>query len=238
MPRIRSNAPIIAVVIGREPAHRYSVHRGYVDAIAAAGALPVVLAAVDGDVDGGHARIIDVIEQADGLLLTGGGDVDPRRYDTQVEPEVYDLDPGRDALEVAAFHAARAAGVRVLGICRGIQIMAVASGGALHQHLPRAGFEHHWEEDLQYQPVHEVIADPDSLALRALGGTAKVNSIHHQAVRDPGTGLRASAWSDDGVIEAVEGDEALGVQWHPERLFDTDARHLAPFHWLVGQERT
>jgi putative glutamine amidotransferase len=233
MPQIRTNSPIIAVVIGREPAHRYSVHRGYVDAIAAAGGLPIVLAAVA--VDGAAARIIDVIEQADGLLLTGGGDVDPSRYANVVAPEVYDLDPGRDALEVEAFRAARARGVRVLGICRGIQIMAVASGGSLHQHLPTAGFEHHWEEDLQYQPVHEVIADPDTLAGFALGGSAKVNSIHHQAVCDPGAGLRATAWSDDGVIEAVEGDEVLGVQWHPERLFDSDARHLAPFRWLVGE---
>ena len=84
--------------------------------------------------------------------------------------------------------------------------------------------------------MHEVVADPDSLAALALGGTVKVNSIHHQAVREPGSGLRATAWSDDGVIEAVEGEEILGVQWHPERLFDTDARHLAPFHWLVGAQ--
>jgi putative glutamine amidotransferase len=232
MPSIRSSAPIIAVVIGREPAHRYSVHRGYVDAIAAVGALPVVLAAVA--VDGANDRIVDVVAQSDGLLLTGGGDVDPGRYDQVVAPEVYDLDPGRDALEVRAFQAARASGRRVLGICRGIQIMAVAAGGSLHQHLPAAGFEHHWEEHLQYEPVHEVIADSGSRAAFALGGTVKVNSIHHQAVRDPG-GLRATAWSDDGVIEAIEDDGVLGVQWHPERLFETDARHLAPFTWLAGK---
>ena len=235
MPLIHTSAPIIAVVIGREPAHRYSVHRGYVDAIAAAGALPIVLVA--SAVEGAHDRIVDVIEQADGLLLTGGGDVDPSRYDTYVAPEVYDLDPERDALEIDAFRTARAHGRRVLGICRGIQIMAVASGGSLHQHLPTAGFEHHWEESLQYEPVHEVIADAGSLAAVALGGTVKINSIHHQAVREPGDGLRASAWSDDGVIEAIEGDEMLGVQWHPERLLDSDARHLAPFRWLVGEEQ-
>jgi len=232
MTTIRSSAPIIAVIIGREPDHRYSVHRGYVDAVAGAGGLPVVLPATG--VDGAHAALLEVVARADALLLTGGGDVDPGRYDTTVAPEVYDLDPVRDALEIDAFRAARATGTRVLGICRGIQLMAVASGGSLHQHLPSAGYEHHWEESRQYEPVHEVLADPGTAAEHALAGTVKVNSIHHQAVRDPGTGLRATAWSDDGVIEAIEGDDALGIQWHPERLLDSDARHLAAFRWLVG----
>jgi putative glutamine amidotransferase len=230
---IRTNAPIVAVIIGREPAHRYSVHRGYVDAIAAAGGLPLVLPAVA--VSGAHERVLEVVAQADGLLLTGGGDVDPATYGEAAAPEVYDLDPGRDALEIEAYRAARSLGVRVLGICRGIQIMAVASGGALHQHLPSAGFDHHWDEHRQYEPVHEIVADPGTAAERALAGSVKVNSIHHQAVRDPGSGLRATAWSDDGVIEAVEGDGALGIQWHPERLLDSDERHLAAFRWLVEE---
>jgi putative glutamine amidotransferase len=80
--------------------------------------------------------------------------------------------------------------------------------------------------------VHAIRAEPGSLAEQALGGATKVNSIHHQAVRDPGS-LIATAWSDDGVIEAVEGEGVLGVQWHPERLFAYDACHLAAFEWLV-----
>jgi putative glutamine amidotransferase len=229
---IHTNAPLIAVIIGREPAHRYSVHRGYVDAVASAGGIPLVLPAVA--IESAHAHVAGIVAQADGLLLTGGGDVDPASYGESAAPEVYDLDPDRDALEIEVFGIARAAGVRVLGICRGIQIMAVASGGALHQHLPTAGFDHHWAEELQHEPVHEVVAVPGSVAERALAGSVKVNSIHHQAVRETGVGLRATAWSDDGVIEAVEGDEMLGIQWHPERLLDSDGRHLAPFGWLVG----
>jgi putative glutamine amidotransferase len=228
---IRTSAPLVAVIIGREPAHRYSVHRGYVDAIAGAGAIPIVLPAVA--VDGARERVLEVVTQADALLLTGGGDVDPGNYGETAAPEVYDLDPGRDALEIDAYRAARTVGVPVLGICRGIQIMAVASGGSLYQHLPTAGFDHHWEEHRQYEPVHEIVADPGTAAEQALAGSVKVNSIHHQAVRDPGSGLRPTAWSDDGVIEAVEGDGALGIQWHPERLLDLDDRHLAPFRWLV-----
>ena len=232
MSSIRSSVPIIAVIIGREPAHRYSVHRGYVDAVAAAGGLPLVLPAVA--VDGAHDRLMEVVERADALLLTGGGDIDPGRYDRTIAPEVYDVDPIRDVLEADAYHAARARDMRVLGICRGMQLMAVASGGTLYQHLPSAGFEHHWEESRQYEPVHEVLADPGSAAERALAGVVKVNSIHHQAVLEPGNALHATAWSDDGVIEAVEGENALGIQWHPERLLDTDGRHLQPFRWLVG----
>ncbi len=232
MTTIRSSAPIVAVIIGREPAHRYSVHRGYVDAVARAGGLPIVMASV-GVVET-HDLMMEVIEQADALLLTGGGDIDPTRYDNAVAPEVYDIDPERDLFEIDAFHAVRARGRRVLGICRGVQLMAVASSGSLHQHLPSAGFDHHWEESRQCEPVHEVLADPGTGAEMALAGTAKVNSIHHQAVREPGNDLYATAWSDDGVIEAIEGEDALGIQWHPERLLDQDARHIAPFRWLVG----
>lgn len=230
---IRTSTPSIAVIIGREPAHRYSVHRGYVDAIAAAGGLPLVLPAVSGA--GAHERVLEVVAQADGLLLTGGGDVDPATYGEPAAPEVYDLDPDRDALEIAAYRTARTVGVRVLGICRGIQIMAVASGGSLYQHLPSAGFDHHWAEERQYEPVHEILADAGTAAERALAGSVKVNSIHHQAVREAGTGLHPTAWSDDGVIEAVEGESALGIQWHPERLLDSDERHLAGFHWLLEE---
>jgi putative glutamine amidotransferase len=225
--QLRSRAPLVAVIVGREPAHRYSVHRGYVDAVSAAGGVPVVLPATPAE--GAHEGLIEMVTRADALLLTGGGDVDPARYGEPAAPEVYDVDVVRDVLEVDAFHTARATGIRVLGICRGIQLMVVASGGSLHQHLPSAGFDHHWDIEQQYEPVHEILVMPGSAAERALGGIVKVNSIHHQAVADPGAELRATAWSDDGVIEAVEADDVLGLQWHPERLFDTDARHLAAF---------
>src|SRR5207253_11245617 len=121
MPSIRSHSPIVAVIIGREPAHRYSVHRGYLDAVVDAGGIPIVLPATD--VDGSRARLLDVAEQADALLLTGGGDVDPTLYDSSVAAEVYDVDPVRDALEIDALRSARARGRRVLGICRGMQLM-------------------------------------------------------------------------------------------------------------------
>jgi putative glutamine amidotransferase len=112
--------------------------------------------------------------------------------------------------------------------------MAVAAGGTLHQDLPSAGYDGHWIREREYEPVHALTADAGTAASLALAGATKVNSIHHQAVLDAGD-LHPTAWSDDGVIEAIEGQDALGVQWHPERLLDSDARHLAPFQWLVDR---
>jgi putative glutamine amidotransferase len=168
------------------------------------------------------------------VCVTGGGDVEPARYGQRPAVPLMDVDPARDVAETAVVRACVATGVAVLGICRGIQMLSVALGGALHQDLAHAGFDGHWEEERQCEAVHPVEADPGSLAAGSLAGAAAVNSIHHQAVSEPGPRLRATAWSADGVIEAVEGPGLLGVQWHPERLFARDQRHLAPFRWLVA----
>jgi putative glutamine amidotransferase len=223
--------PTVAVVIGREPNERYSIHRGYIDAIHAAGGRAVLIPAVSGgDVD----SVLDVIEGAQATVLTGGDDVAPARYGESAHPKVAQIDTDRDGLELAAVEAAWNAGRRVLGICRGIQLLAVAFGGALEQDLPSAGFTGHWDEEHQYEPVHPVEVEPGSTASQVLAGARVVNSIHHQAVARPGPFLRATAWSADGVIEAVEAEGLLGLQWHPERLLTHDRRHLAPFRWVLA----
>jgi putative glutamine amidotransferase len=222
--------PLVAVLIGREPEHRYSVHRGYVDGVWQAGGFPLLLPAGP---DFTHDGLLEAVERTDALLVTGGGDVDPAGYGAAVTEELMSVDAERDRAEVAAVLRAHAAGKRVLGICRGAQVLGVAFGGSLHQDLTGAGFpRHHWEEDRQYEPVHAIRSLPGSMADQVLAGATKVNSIHHQAVRDPGS-LVATAWSDDDVIEAVEAEGVLGVQWHPERLLGYDARHVAAFEWLV-----
>jgi len=225
--------PTVALLIGREPAHRYSVHRAYADAVWSVGALPMLLPPPPSDAAGEVDRLVEAALHCDAVCVTGGGDVDPTRYGEDRSAGLMDIDALRDAVEVAVVRASVAQGTPVLGICRGIQLVTVALGGALHQDLARAGFGGHWEEERQHEPVHAVEADAGSVAERALGGAFTVNSIHHQAVRSPGPALRATAWSADGVIEAVEAEGVLGVQWHPERLVATDDRHLAPFRWLV-----
>jgi putative glutamine amidotransferase len=222
----------VALLVGRDPAHRYSLHRGYADAVWAAGATPVVLTPPPDE--RGVQQYVEAALACDALCLTGGGDVDAGRYGAVADPTAMDVDVRRDGAEIAAVRAAVDAGRAVLGICRGIQLTVVALGGTLRQHLPAEGFDGHWDEEQQYEPVHAVTADPGTLARVALGGAGTVNSIHHQAVLDPGPSLTATAWSDDGLIEAVEAPGVLGVQWHPERLCGSDRRHLGPFRWVVA----
>jgi putative glutamine amidotransferase len=221
----------VALLAGREPAHRYSMHRGYADCIWQAGATPIVL--VPPPDPGGIERYVEAAMDCDAVCVTGGGDVDPRRYGQEPIDGLKDVDITRDVAEEAVVCAAYDIRRPVLGICRGIQVLAVALGGTLHQDLPSGGYPGHWEDERQHEPVHPIRALDGSHAADALAGALEVNSIHHQAVRTTGAILRASAWAADGVIEAVETDTVLGIQWHPERLAATDPRHLAPFRWLL-----
>jgi putative glutamine amidotransferase len=231
----------VALLAGREPAHRHSLHRGYADAVWAVGATPLVL--VPPLSGAGVPAYVEAALSCDAICVTGGGDVEPARYDAggagsgegAHDPgALMDLDPRRDEAEIACVVAAVSAGRPLLGICRGIQVIAVALDGTLVGDLPAAGCPGHWEEERQHQAVHPVTVTPGSHAESALGGATLVNSIHHQAVASVGPSLVATAWSPDGVIEAVEAQGVLGVQWHPERLFGSDPRHLAPFRWVIS----
>lgn len=224
--------PMVALLIGRSPVRRYSVHRGYVDAITASGGQPVIVPAGPG-VD--TERTVELILTCDAVLFSGGNDVDPVVYGAERGGGEKDTDLDRDLLEVAALSAAMETGRPVLGICRGIQLLAAALGGTLIPDLPSAGYVGHEEQEREGEPVHCITAETGSVAGLVLDGAHRVNSIHHQAVSDPGPVLRATAWGPDGVIEAVEGPNVLGIQWHPERLIESDSRHLAPFLWMVGR---
>ena len=229
-PTSRAGHRPVAVLAGRRSDDRYSIHRSYIDALWAVGALPLIVPAGDpADLD----RLCEMVAGCDALVVTGGHDVDPSSYGGAAGHGEEQTDVGRDRLELAAVHVAISSGLPVLGICRGHQLLTVANGGSLVADLPAAGFLGHWEDERAADPVHEVSADPLSQASRLLDGLGAVNSIHHQAVDDPGPTLRATAWSVDGVTEAVEGPGMLGVQWHPERLIERDPRHLAPFRWAL-----
>jgi putative glutamine amidotransferase len=234
--------PVVAVLTGHFPSDRASVHRSYLNAVWLAGGQPVLLSPPP---PGALGRALDVVERCDALLLTGGGDVDPARYGQEPTAKLMEVDEARDTFELAAVDHSLATGRPVLGICRGLQVMAVALGGRLHQDVAAAGYSGPWADDNPHAPGHGIRATPGSLAERSLAGHTKVNSVHHQAVADPGEHLVATAWADDDLVEAVEASEGssfgplLGVQWHPERMlcppdgFTPDPRHLAPFTWLV-----
>jgi putative glutamine amidotransferase len=225
-PRIGiSSAPLLHD--GRRTEH---LERAYTDAVVGAGALPFVLPVLD------RADAEEVLFSLDGLLLTGGGDVDAGFYGEDPAHGAYGVDFARDTWELALAAAARAAGLAVLGICRGAQVLNVAAGGTLIQHLPVRTDEPHREYERDRETVHRVEVEPGSL-LAAITDQQSfgVNSLHHQAVANVGSGLRPVAWAPDGVIEAVESSDdrpLLGVQWHPE-LISYRPPHGLLFAWLA-----
>jgi putative glutamine amidotransferase len=178
---------------------------------------------------GGRAVLIpeddpgtDVLDALDGIIFTGGGDVTPCYYGAEADPETIPV-PARDASEMVLMRAALDADLPILAICRGMQLLAAASGGTLHQHLPDVlGHEEHRSTTEGRYVSHAVRFDAGTAVGALLGASATVNSRHHQGIDDLGT-LTASGWAPDGLVEAVEDPTrrfCLGVQWHPEDLDD------------------
>lgn len=171
-------------------------------------------------------------------MLSGGGDVDPRQFGQSPHPELGNVDEERDLFELALYHAAKLKGIPILGICRGIQVINIAEGGSLHQHLPAlSGMQQHSQRNKDGTPVHAVRLEPNSTLAKHYGELSiRASSYHHQAIDKLGAELKATAWTEDGVIEAVEGtgdNFVLGVQWHPEMSFARYPEHLAPFRALI-----
>jgi putative glutamine amidotransferase len=182
-----------------------------------------------------------LLERFDGLLLVGGGDVAPERFgSTERHPDIYGVDPERDEFEVGLVTAADRMGVPTLAICRGIQVMNVAFGGTLHQHLPDvAGFDGH-RQPVKVGFMHEVKVSESSRLTEATGAAAlQCYSAHHQGLDRLGEGLTPIGWADDGLVEAVERPEGwmVGVQWHPERTAPEDPSQQALFDVLVSRAR-
>jgi putative glutamine amidotransferase len=214
--------------------------RSYVDAVRRGGGRPVLLP------PGGSAReAADTVAGLDGVVIAGGGDVDPSYYGAARHPRTAVISPERDAWELAVLNSALAAAVPVLAICRGIQLLNVARGGTLHQHLPQVvGHEGHSGEPAAFGWHAVRVAETGAVArILGPGGAGgldgnwlDVPTHHHQAIDRLGRDLVASAWAADGTIEAVEPERSrgfvIGVQWHPEegddpRLFAALVRAAA-----------
>lgn len=184
-----------------------------------------------------------VLDRIDGLVLAGGPDVDPALYQAAPHSTTDAPRSQQDGAEMMLYRGARKRNMPVLGICRGLQIMAAATGGSLHQHLPElVGGSLHRNAPGAFNK-HDATFAPDSLIARVIGGErATVNSSHHQAVANPG-GLTVTGWAEDGTIEVAEdvgAHFALGVQWHPEAATSVvSARLFAAFvaaarQWVGG----
>lgn len=187
----------------------------YVHAVHGSGGRAILITPDDPDVD--------VLDGLDGMVFTGGSDVDPSLYGERPHPTTV-VKPERDAAEMMLLRAALDADLPLLAICRGMQLMAVAYGGRLHQHLPDVlGHDNHRPTSGPKFGVHLVDTKPGSLAHAVLGDGITVNSFHHQGVADPGK-LEPTGWCpEDGVVEVVEDPDrafAIGVQWHPEDTND------------------
>lgn len=225
------NPPIIGLTTNRlvstNPlAPNHGVSEAYIKAVSNAGGLPLLIPL------GLPERDWAALEnRLDGILLTGGSDIDPARFNGTPHPRVYEIDGERDALEVALVQRAVATGQPFLGICRGAQAVNVALGGTLYtdiaDQVPGA-LRHDWYPDIprDYR-AHDVMLDPQSKLAGILGSAqAQVNSLHHQGLERIGQGLVVTGHAPDGMVEAVELPShpfGIAVQWHPEWLQDDPA---------------
>jgi putative glutamine amidotransferase len=215
----------------------------YLESVRRAGGDPVEVADT-------HEAPEAIVARVRGVMLTGGGDVDPVLYGEPAHASYEPAEAGRDAFEIALARTAVAADVPLLAICRGMQVLNVALGGSMHQHLPERSEElvHSSEfrdgrrhPDDMWQPAyHQVTITDPTLAALAGADQIKTNSYHHQGVAALGEGLSIAARASDGLVEAIVGVDRplLGVQWHPEMHTATDQAGIAPFRWLANRLTT
>jgi putative glutamine amidotransferase len=215
--------PIIGITSSIAKDGSVNLAQAYVTAVTAAGGVPVILPnlAEDGDVERLASRL-------DGLLVSGGVDLDPTLFNEEPIPGLGEVAPERDRFELAVLAKFLAANKPILAICRGIQVLAVATGGDIYQDIYSQVKEQpllqHQQKAPRWHASHFVDAEPSSLLHEIAGARRfKVNSFHHQSVRRVGDGFRVSAISSDGMIEAIESTRhrfVVGVQWHPECLVE------------------
>ncbi|MGI8461692.1 MAG: gamma-glutamyl-gamma-aminobutyrate hydrolase family protein [Solirubrobacterales bacterium] len=217
---VRVAAQVNPTPEGEPPRPEMALGLTYLRAVEAAGGMPVVIPPLSIE------AITPLLERLDGICLSGGPDLDPSEYGQDPHPELGPTWRELDRAELAVAREADARGLPILAICRGAQALNVARSGTLFQHLSErfgARVEHR-QSRIGTEPIHRVEVDPESRLAKALGETEiEVNSFHHQAADEIGRGLRAVAFSPDGVVEAIEAPGSrfvLGVQWHAESLTD------------------
>lgn len=200
------------------PTLLHTVSRFYVECVERAGGLPLVLPVLD------RSMVEESLACIQGVILTGGGDVQPARYGALPVGDTRGVDPARDDYEIRLLEVAIASDLPLLATCRGMQVLNVTMGGSLIQHVPTVSEQEHWHHARWREGVHKVKIEPDSHLAEALGTTeVEVNSLHHQAVDRAAPGARAVAWAEDETVEAIEvpgSPHIVAVQWHPELLED------------------
>lgn len=227
--------PLIAITGSHDYENGRSIfNEGYYHAVEAAGGIPVLIPMLKE-----QATIAELIRRVDGVLFAGGPDLDPVYFGQEPHPKMGRITPERDALEIALAKEAFALDLPVLGICRGIQLLNVVAGGTIIQDIPSKSGEwiKHSQDAPRWYPTHSVKIAADSRLKDMLSVTEiRTNSFHHQAIDTPAPIFTVTAKAPDGIIEAVESTEhkfVVGVQWHPEEMFEKDPRFLGIFQAFV-----
>jgi putative glutamine amidotransferase len=232
---VRAAAASRPLAEGEPPRSELALGERYLEAVRLAGGMPVVLAPVEAD------GIDVLLGRLDAICLSGGPDLDPASYGVGPHERLGPTQPQLDRFELELARAAVARGLPVLGLCRGMQVLNVALGGSLHQHLPDlgGGIEHR-QQRLTSEPSHRVTLERQSRLTKLIGRRyLEVNSFHHQALHVLGRGLAVAGRAPDGVVEAVEAPGRrfiFGVQWNAEFLVGRP-EHLALFRGLVRAAR-
>ena len=229
--------PLIGITCSiDEQADRLQLNAAYLEAVEAAGGIPVLLA-------GGRETALAVVDRLDGILFTGGVDLDPSYFGEAPLQGLGEVSPRRDSFEVELCRAAYDRGLPVLGICRGCQLMTIVRGGDVYQDLPsqKPDAMQHVQQAPRGHRSHSVaVVSGSRLAAAAGCESLRVNSFHHQAVRRLAEGCQVAATAPDGVVEAFEDPRHpfwLGVQWHPEALWRHEPAAAAVFRALVDAAR-
>ncbi len=235
-------SPLIGITTyGRNADNKFTLPAEYVDAVRRAGGIPVLIPA-------GETKIDTLLARLDGLILAGGGDVDPELYAGNPHIEIYMIDPERDGSEMELARTVAANGTPTLGICRGIQVLNVALGGSLVEHLPDEVGETITHRNpppghaqISSYALHPLTVDGESRLADILGATEVIPaSWHHQAVRRLADGLQVVARAEDGTIEAAELSDhpwLVAVQWHPEITAADDPSQQRIFDAFVQAAR-
>ena len=227
-----NRAPLIAVTTyGRNDNGEFFLPAEYIDSIRRAGGIPLLIAP-------GETRWEEVLHSVDGLVLTGGGDLDPGLYGAAGHETIYMVDTERDALELSCAQRAVESGLPTLGICRGTQVLNVVGGGTLHTHLPDVVGEAVKHRAPPRDPIsHGVTVRPGTRLAEIVEDLEfPCASWHHQAIRDVAPGWEVTAHAPDGIIEAMELPShpfLVAVQWHPELTAAEDPRQARLFEALV-----
>jgi putative glutamine amidotransferase len=227
--------PIIGISCSwNEEKGHYFLGGMYAGAVEAGGGLPIPLVYSRSDDD--LKRICSAVN---GLILSGGGDVDPVYFGEDPIPAGGDICPDRDQFEIRLARQAMAANIPILGICRGMQVLNIAAGGDIYQDIDSqlGQMIKHFQQAPRWHPTHEIMVEEGTLLASIWGtGVMRVNSFHHQAVRNPAPGFVISARSPDGLAEAIESADLrflLGIQCHPETLWNRQPVFLTLFEKLV-----